>query len=87
MRTIGTFFAGFVSGWLTRSTIDSSRGLAVGAISAFYTALDRTQRLVAIEREYFDDLLAEARLRYEQARPSKPGRGQRTVRDGHEHSA
>ena len=62
------FLAGFATGWVVRSTVDSSRGLAVGAISMLYGAADRIKRLVAIEREHLEDLVAEGRARYEAER-------------------
>ena len=60
------YVAGFASGWLVRGTVDSSRGLVVGALAAAYGIADRAKRFGAIEREYFEDLLAEAKARYEE---------------------
>ena len=71
MSMAGLFLAGFASGWAVRSTVDSSRGLVVGAISAFYGAVERVQRVVAIEREHLEDLVAEGRARYESKRAVK----------------
>ncbi len=68
METLGLFMAGFASGWIVRSTVHSARSLAVGAVVAFYTATDRTRRWIATEREYFEDLVAEGRARYEAER-------------------
>ena len=65
MKRVGLFLAGFASGWAVRSTVDSSRALVVGAISAFYGTVDRVKRVVAIEREHLEDLVAEGRARYE----------------------
>jgi|SRR5580700_3067837 hypothetical protein len=89
MRRVGLFLAGFASGWAVRSTVDSSRSLVVGAISAFYGTVDRVKRVVAIEREHLEDLVAEGRARYEArkaaaARPQPnavvpPGEGLRAV--------
>jgi hypothetical protein len=62
------FVAGFASGWAVRSTVDSSRDLAVGLISVAYGAYDRTKRLVAVEREHLEDLVAEGKARYEARR-------------------
>ena len=70
---LGLFVAGFASGWVVRSTVDSSRDLAVGLVSVAYGAYDRTKRLVAIEREHLEDLIAEGKARYE----SKRARAQR----------
>ena len=68
MMGLGLFVAGFASGWAVRSTVDSSRDLAVGLISVAYGAYDRTKRLVAIEREHLEDLVAEGKARYEAKR-------------------
>ncbi|HEY2514780.1 MAG TPA: hypothetical protein VGI39_28135 [Polyangiaceae bacterium] len=64
--------AGFASGWVARSTVDSSRDLAVNVIAAAYGAYEGTRRLVAIEREHMEDLFAEARARYEARRARSP---------------
>jgi len=65
MELVGLFLAGFASGWAVRTTVDSSRSLAVRVISGFYSAVDRTSRAVGMEREHLEDLLAEARAKYE----------------------
>ena len=59
------FVAGFASGWAVRSTVDSSRGVAVKMVAAYYATTERVKRLVAMEREHLEDLVAEARARYE----------------------
>jgi hypothetical protein len=79
MFGLGLFVAGFASGWAVRSTVDSSRDLAVGVIAMAYGAYDRTKRLVAVEREHLEDLVAEGKARYEAKRAratrtaAKPG--------------
>ena len=60
--------AGFAGGWAVRSSVDSSRAAAVAGVSAFYGAVERGRRLLAIEREHLEDLVAEGRARYETAR-------------------
>ena len=79
MFGLSLFVAGFASGWVVRSAVDSSHDLAVGLISVAYGAYDRTKRLVAIEREHLEDLVAEGKARYEskRARASRaaPGHG------------
>ncbi len=62
---MGLFLAGFASGWAVRTTVDSSRTLAVKVISSFYSVVDRTSRAVGMEREHLEDLFAEARAKYE----------------------
>jgi hypothetical protein len=65
MERVGIFLAGFASGWAVRTTVDSSRSLAVSVISSFYGAVDRVGRAVGMEREHLEDLLAEARAKFE----------------------
>lgn len=65
MERAGYFLAGFASGWAVRTTVDSSRNLAVNLISSFYGAVDRVTRAAGMEREHLEDLLAEARAKYE----------------------
>jgi hypothetical protein len=68
MFGLGFFVAGFASGWVARSAVESSHDLAVGVVAAAYGAYDRTRRLVAIEREHLEDILAEGKARYESKR-------------------
>jgi hypothetical protein len=68
MLSLGIFLAGFTSGWVARSTVDSSRGAAVKLIAAAMGAADRVKRAVALEREHIEDLVAEARSQFEAQR-------------------
>jgi hypothetical protein len=72
MFGLGLFVAGFASGWVVRSAVESSHDVAVGLISVAYGAYDRTKRLVAIEREHLEDLVAEGKARYETKRARAP---------------
>ncbi len=65
MEIVGIFLAGFASGWAVRTTVDSSRNLAVKLLSTLYGAVDRAGRAVEMEREHLEDLLAEARAKFE----------------------
>ncbi len=65
MKQLGIFLAGFASGWVVRSTVDSSRGLAVSGVSAVFGALDRVRRVVALEKEHLEDLVAEGRAKHD----------------------
>lgn len=62
------FVAGFASGWLARSTVDSSRGMAVAVVATYMGAVERVKRIVAIEREHLSDLVAEGRAKFEMDR-------------------
>jgi hypothetical protein len=68
MEHVGLFLLGFASGWAVRTTVDSSRGLAVNLIAAFYGVLDRANRIAGMEQEHLEDLFAEGRAKYEAAR-------------------
>ena len=65
MERVGIFLAGVATGWAVRTTVDSSRSLAVRVISTFYGVVDHVGRAVGMEREHMEDLLAEARAHYE----------------------
>jgi hypothetical protein len=65
MEIVGIFLAGFASGWAVRTTVDSSRNLAVNVLSKLYAVADRATRAVEMEREHIEDLLAEARAKFE----------------------
>jgi hypothetical protein len=77
MERVGFFVAGFAAGWAVRTTVDSSRALAVKAISSLYGVVDRAGRAVGMEREHLEDLFAEARAKYEaeRARASRADNG------------
>ncbi len=62
------FVAGFASGWVVRSTVHSARSLAVEAVAAAYAVSERTRRWAATEREFFEDLVAEGRAKFEAER-------------------
>jgi len=74
MRSIAVFTAGVVTGWVLRSSFDSFRDVAVRGLSGWYGVNDGVRRFVAVEREYFEDLFAEARSRFESRRARRDGR-------------
>jgi hypothetical protein len=78
MKGFGIFLAGFAGGWIVRSTVDSSRGLAVAGVSTVYGALERLRTVLAIEREHLEDLVAEGRTKHEADR-LKDGRSSLNV--------
>lgn len=61
MRTPFAFVAGFVAGWLTRGTIDPAKSATVQIVAFGIDVVARVKRALAIERERFEDLVAEAR--------------------------
>jgi hypothetical protein len=55
------FAAGFAAGWLSRSTLDPSKSAMVQVVAFGLDTVARIKRRLAIEREQFEDLVAEAR--------------------------
>ena len=68
MLGVGIFAAGFASGWVARGSVDSSRGAVVAVVATYFKAVERVKRLVAIEREHLEDLIAEGRAKFESDR-------------------
>ena len=67
MVSVGMFVAGFASGWVVRSTMDSSRGAAVTVVAGYLRTVERVRKIVAVEREHLEDLVAEGRAKFEAA--------------------
>jgi hypothetical protein len=65
MKNLGIFLAGFASGWVVRSTVDSSRSLAVSGVSAVFGTMERVRRVLAIEKEHLEDLVAEGKAKHD----------------------
>ncbi len=63
MTRIASFAAGVVTGWIARSTVDTSRDAFVRLVALGYAAAERVRRIFALEREWRDDLAAEAKER------------------------
>ncbi len=63
MNSVTSFLAGFATGWLARSTVDTSRDAVVNVAAGAFGLVGWARRVVATEREFFSDLLAEARAR------------------------
>jgi hypothetical protein len=72
MGQLPGFALGFVVGWAARSTVDSSREMVVKVVSLGFTAIEHIRRILALERERLDDLVAESR-QYAQARSAGHG--------------
>lgn len=69
MKSAAAFAAGVVTGWIARSTVDTSRDAFVKLVSLSFGAAERARRIFALEREWLDDLVAEARTRAQARRP------------------
>jgi len=81
VRRVGYFLAGFASGWVVRSTVDSSRDVPVKLMSAIFGATERVRRSIAMERERLEDLVAEGRAHYETRRDRKASESGVTIAD------
>jgi hypothetical protein len=68
MTGVVGFAVGFVTGWVARSTVESSRAAAVGVASTATELLARMKRAAAVEGDYLEDFVAEVRSRIRQAR-------------------
>ena len=68
MKDLFVFGAGFASGWVARSNIDSVRETAVNLIAAGYRGAERLRVAIETEREFLQDILAEGRAHYEALR-------------------
>jgi hypothetical protein len=61
MMNMLAFAAGFAAGWLARSGVDSSKSAVIEVAALSLDTVARIKRALAIEREQFEDLVAEAR--------------------------
>lgn len=73
MRVVMAYAAGVVTGWLARSAFGSVREVAVGALATGIDLNERVSRLIATEREFIEDLVAEAKATVESYRPRVRG--------------
>ncbi len=71
MPVVIAYLAGVATGWVMRSAFGSLRGLSVSAMQTGFEVAERARRFVAVEKEFVEDLVAEARQRYESARTAK----------------
>lgn len=71
MKELASFVVGFAAGWGVRSVFDSGRDamVAIGALG--YRAVDAARRHTAYEREHFEDLVAEAKAKWEVERQAR----------------
>ncbi len=74
MKSTVVFTAGFATGWLARSAVDSSQGAAVTLLAFLMDTMERVKRLTAIERERLDDLMAEARAQVNARKAARAAR-------------
>ena len=61
MMNMLAFAAGFAAGWLARSGVDSSKSAVIEVTALSLDTVERIKRALAIEREQFEDMVAEAR--------------------------
>jgi hypothetical protein len=74
METAATFVLGFASGWVSRAIFDSWRGPIISATVALFAIAEGARRYAGLEREYFEDLFAEARVKWEAERSRSAAR-------------
>ena len=68
MKTVASCVLGFVIGWGLRAMFDSGRDAIVSLTAAAYGAADTARRYAGFEREYFEDLVAEGKARWQAER-------------------
>jgi hypothetical protein len=61
MMNMLAFAAGFAAGWLARSAAGSSKSAVIEVTAVGLDTVARIKRALAIEREQFEDMVAEAR--------------------------
>jgi uncharacterized membrane protein (Fun14 family) len=64
---------GFFAGWAVRAVFDSGREVMVSLAASAYGARDAARRVVGFEKEYFEDLIAEGKARWESTRGRRAG--------------
>jgi hypothetical protein len=74
MKGTATYLLGFASGWAARAIFDSWRGAVVSATAVYFAAVDSARRHAGFEREYFEDLVAEGRAKWEAERSRRGAR-------------
>lgn len=67
--SVTSFAIGFVAGWAVRSTVESSRELAVDVAVGTQDMLHKLRRALVAEREFFEDLWSEAKTRLDDDEP------------------
>jgi hypothetical protein len=74
------FGAGFVSGWLARSAAGSTREAIVRGLAVAIRVRDRMRRAAADHMEFWEDMVAEAKVR--RGQDETPGANGHTRRGG-----
>lgn len=65
MKTAASFVVGVAVGWGVRAVFDSRRDALVSLTAAAYRAVEAARRHGGFEREYFEDLVAEGKAKWE----------------------
>jgi hypothetical protein len=73
MRSTLIFAAGFAAGWLGRGALDPSKSATVQIVAFALDSVARIKRLLAIERERFEDMVAEAHDTVARRRAARSG--------------
>jgi hypothetical protein len=79
MKSTLIFAAGFGVGWITRSTFNSSKSAAVHIVALGLDTVARLKRMVAIEREELEDIVAEAHHAVARRRAERAEKGTQTA--------
>jgi hypothetical protein len=73
-QVVAAYVAGVATGWIARSTLGSTREVAVRAFTLALDVKARLNRLASEQAEWLEDMLAEARARHEAGLDQQPRR-------------
>ena len=72
VTSVISFLAGVVTGWVARSIADTPQGVGVELLGVALTTKDRIVRWAALEKERFEDMMAEAKAKATPAQAAAP---------------
>lgn len=74
MKLVAGCVVGFAIGWGARAVFDSGRDAVVSLTAMAYGVAEAARRHAGFEREYFQDMLAEGKARWEAGRRRRAAR-------------
>lgn len=74
MKVVASCVVGFAIGWGARAVLDSGRDAIVSLTAMAYGLAETARRHAGFEKEYFQDMLAEGKARWEAGRRRRAAR-------------
>lgn len=74
MKVVASCLVGFAVGWGARAVLDSGRDAIVSLTAMAYGVAEAARRHAGFEKEYFQDMLAEGKARWEAGRRRRAAR-------------